>query len=97
MANADAFPALGAAWYEQGFERVLVTLAATFRRLTDQGVLRTDDPGPAAHHVAGLLLWIPVNQAMFRGSAQHTEADLDLYATTGVRAFLAAYRAPITP
>ncbi|MCT4354729.1 TetR/AcrR family transcriptional regulator [Streptomyces sp. Je 1-79] len=97
IANADAFPALGAAWYEQGFERVLVTLAATFRHLTDQGVLRADDPVLAAHHFAGLLLWIPVNQAMFHGSAQHTEADLDLYATAGARTFLAAYRAPVTP
>ncbi|MFG2430045.1 TetR/AcrR family transcriptional regulator [Streptomyces sp. NPDC048590] len=97
IANADAFPALGAAWYEQGFERVLVTLAATFRSLTDRGVLRTDDPVLAAHHFAGLLLWIPVNQAMFHGDARHTEADLDLYATAGTRAFLAAYRAPATP
>ncbi|MFG2867891.1 TetR/AcrR family transcriptional regulator [Streptomyces sp. NPDC048338] len=97
IANADAFPALGAAWYEQGFERVLVTLAATFRHLTDQGVLHADDPVLAAHHFAGLVLWIPVNQAMFHGSAQHTEADLDLYATAGARAFLAAYRAPVTP
>ncbi|MFJ2893994.1 TetR/AcrR family transcriptional regulator [Streptomyces sp. NPDC087218] len=97
IANADAFPALGAAWYERGFERVLVTLAATFRRLTEQGVLRTDEPALAAHHFVGLLLWIPVNQAMFHGSAQHTEADLDLYATAGVRTFLAAYRAPTTP
>ncbi|MFE0699293.1 TetR/AcrR family transcriptional regulator [Streptomyces sp. NPDC058872] len=97
IANADAFPALGAAWYERGFERVLLTLAATFRQLADRGALRTDDPVLAAHHFAGLLLWIPVNQAMFHGSAQHTEADLDLYATAGVRAFLAAYRAPVTP
>ncbi|MFC8274572.1 TetR/AcrR family transcriptional regulator [Streptomyces sp. NPDC057271] len=97
IANAGAFPALGAAWYEHGFERVLATLAATFERLTDRGALRTDDPMLAAHHFAGLLLWIPVNRAMFHGSAQHTEADLDRYATAGVRAFLAAYRAPGAP
>ncbi|MFB7940812.1 TetR/AcrR family transcriptional regulator [Streptomyces sp. NPDC056049] len=97
IANADAFPALGAAWYEQGFERVLVTLAATFRSLTDRGVLRTDDPVLAAHHFAGLLLWIPLNQAMFHDEARHTETDLDLYATAGTRAFLAAYRAPAAP
>ncbi|MFE0604170.1 TetR/AcrR family transcriptional regulator [Streptomyces sp. NPDC058892] len=94
IANADTFPALGAAWYEHGFERVLATLAAAFERLTGQGALRTDDPVLAAHHFAGLLLWIPVNQAMFHGGARHTEADLDLYATAGVRTFLAAYRAP---
>lgn len=37
-------------------------------------------------------MWIPVNQAMFHGGPQHTQADLDHYATAGVRTFLAAYR-----
>ncbi|GAA4205586.1 TetR/AcrR family transcriptional regulator [Actinocatenispora rupis] len=92
IANADTFPELGATWYEQGFERVLGTLADTFRRLTEKGVLHADEPLLAAHHFAGLLLWIPVNRAMFHGSPQHTEAELDHYATAGVRAFLAAYR-----
>ncbi|MEL5955212.1 TetR/AcrR family transcriptional regulator [Streptomyces sp. CLV115] len=91
IANADAFPELGTAWYEQGFERVLVTLAETFRHLTEEGLLRTDDAMLAAHHFSGLLLWIPVNKAMFHGSTQHTEADLDHYAAAGVRAFLAAH------
>jgi TetR/AcrR family transcriptional repressor of mexJK operon len=91
IANADAFPELGAAWYEQGFERVLATLAATFQRLTNQGLLKTDDPMLAAHHFAGLLLWIPVNRAMFHGGAQHSEADLNRYAEGGIRTFLAAY------
>ncbi|MEV6837186.1 TetR/AcrR family transcriptional regulator [Streptomyces sp. NPDC051133] len=92
IANAEAFPDLGTAWYEKGFERVLATLAATFKRLADQGLLRMDDPLLAANHFAGLLLWIPVNKAMFTGSPQHTEADLDHYTAAGVRAFLAAYR-----
>ncbi|MGA4797490.1 TetR/AcrR family transcriptional regulator [Streptomyces lavendulocolor] len=91
IANAEAFPELGAAWYEQGFERVLATLAATFRRLTDRGLLHTEDPLLAAHHFAGLLLWIPVNRAMFHGGPQHSEDDLDAYAAGGVRAFLAAH------
>jgi TetR/AcrR family transcriptional repressor of mexJK operon len=92
IANADTFPQLGATWYEQGFERVLATLAATFQQLADRGLLRTADPHLAAHHFSGLLLWIPVNQAMFHGSPQHTQDELDLYADAGVRAFLAAYR-----
>ncbi|MFJ2015912.1 TetR/AcrR family transcriptional regulator [Streptomyces nodosus] len=92
IANADTFPELGAAWYEQGFERVLATLAATFQRLADQGLLRIADPELAAHHFSGLLLWIPVNNAMFRGSPQHTQDELDRCAVAGVRAFLAAYR-----
>ncbi|GHF42180.1 TetR family transcriptional regulator [Streptomyces mashuensis] len=92
VANADSFPELGAAWYEQGFERVLATLADTFRHLADQGLLRIDDATLAANHFSGLLLWIPVNKAMFHGSPQHTQPELDHYATAGVRAFLAAYR-----
>jgi TetR/AcrR family transcriptional repressor of mexJK operon len=74
-----------------GFERVLATLAATFRRLTDRGLLHAEDPLLAAHHFAGLLLWIPVNRAMFHGGPEHGEDDLDAYAAGGVRAFLAAH------
>ncbi|MEU6478120.1 TetR/AcrR family transcriptional regulator [Streptomyces sp. NPDC047017] len=92
IANADTFPELGAAWYRQGFERVLATLADTFRNLADQGLLVIADPLLAADHFAGLLLWIPVNKAMFHGGPQHTQDDLDRYATAGARAFLAAYR-----
>ncbi|MCX5140949.1 MULTISPECIES: TetR/AcrR family transcriptional regulator [unclassified Streptomyces] len=92
IANADAFPELGAAWYGQGFERVLATLAATFERLADEGLLRIEEPALAAHHFSGLLLWVPVNKAMFHGGPRHTQAELDHYATEGVRAFLAAYR-----
>ncbi|MER6273583.1 TetR/AcrR family transcriptional regulator [Streptomyces sp. 900105755] len=92
IANADTFPDLGAAWYEQGFERVLATLADTFQCLADQGLLRIDDALLAANHFSGLLLWIPVNKAMFHGSPQHTQLELDHYADAGVRAFLAAYR-----
>lgn len=91
IANADVFPDLGTEWYERGFERGLATLAATFQRLADQGLLRIDDTLLAANHFSGLLLWIPVNKAMFTGRAQHTEADLDRYAAAGTRVFLAAY------
>ncbi|MFB6551267.1 TetR/AcrR family transcriptional regulator [Streptomyces sp. NPDC056405] len=92
IANADVFPDLGTEWYERGFQRGLTTLAATFQRLTEQGLLRIDDTLLAANHFSGLLLWIPVNKAMFTGSAQQTEADLDRYAAEGARVFLAAYR-----
>ncbi|AOP48031.1 TetR/AcrR family transcriptional regulator [Streptomyces lydicus] len=92
IANADTFPDLGATWYEQGFERVLATLAETFQRLADRGLLRIDDPVLAAHHFSGLLLWIPVNRAMFHGSPQHNESELEHYADAGIRTFLAAYR-----
>ncbi|MFI6287317.1 TetR/AcrR family transcriptional regulator [Streptomyces sp. NPDC051018] len=94
IANADAFPELGQAWYEQGFERGMATLAETFQRLADHGVLRIDDALLAANHFAGLLLWIPVNRAMFTGRPQHTDAELDRCATAGAHAFLTVYGVP---
>jgi TetR/AcrR family transcriptional regulator, mexJK operon transcriptional repressor len=95
IANADHFPDLGRAWYERGFERVLATLAGSFQRLADRGLLQLDDPLLAAHHFVGQLLWIPVNQVMFTGDTQfETEADIQRYADAAVRAFLTGYGPP---
>ncbi|MEV0160465.1 TetR/AcrR family transcriptional regulator [Nonomuraea fuscirosea] len=92
VAEADRFPDLGRTWYEAGFERSLRTMAASFARLAERGLLRTDDPELAAQHFVGLLLWIPVNKAMFWGGADHyTEADLEHLAQAAVAAFLRAY------
>jgi TetR/AcrR family transcriptional repressor of mexJK operon len=55
-------------------------------------LLLIDDPFVAANHFAGLLLWIPVNRAMFTGSNQvASKVELDRYADAAVRTFLAAY------
>lgn len=91
IANAHTFPELGAAWYERGFQRVLRTLATRFEELTRAKVLRADQPTLAAEHFCGLLLWIPLNWAMFTGALSFTEDELDEYANAAVRAFLAAY------
>lgn len=92
IANADLFPELGRAWYKRGFERVVVTLATHFRRLTEQGLLRVDDPLLAAHHFVGLVLWIPMNQAMFTGDYQpKAKGDIANYADSAVQAFLVGY------
>lgn len=92
IANADRLPELGRAWYEQGFERVLATLATCFRRLADHQLLHLDDPLLAANHFVGMLLWIPVNRAMFTGNAHpFNKARLEHYADAAVQAFLAAY------
>lgn len=93
IANADRFPELGRTWYERGFERVLDTLATSFRGLADRGWLRKGDQSVAANHFVGLLLWIPMNKAMFMGDKQATpEAQLERHAKAAVTAFLAAYR-----
>jgi hypothetical protein len=92
IANADRFPDLGRTWYEQGFERVLATLANCFHRLAEDKLLHVDDPLLAANHFVGMLLWIPVNQAMFTGNVRHrTKTELEHYADAAVRAFLNAY------
>ena len=92
IANADRFPDLGRTWYQNGFEQVLATLADSFQRLADRELLRTDDPMLAAHHFVGLLLWIPVNEAMFTGDISgRTEAELEGSADAAVRAFLQGY------
>lgn len=92
IANADLFPDLGRAWYERGFERVLATLGTHFQRLTKQGLLKVDDPLLAAHHFVGLLLWMPMNQAMFTGDyGPRSEAEIASHAESAVRAFLVGY------
>ena len=94
IANADRMPELGRTWYEQGFERVLGTLATSFAALSRRRSAVLEDPLIAAHHFVGLLLWIPVNQAMFTGNDEpYTKAALDRYADAAVSAFLAAYGA----
>jgi TetR/AcrR family transcriptional repressor of mexJK operon len=93
---ADRFPDVGRRWYEQGFERVLASLAGSFSQLDHLGLLDVDDAETAAHHFVGMLLWIPINKAMFTGddtapSPTHTAS----YAQAATRAFLNAYRPTI--
>jgi TetR/AcrR family transcriptional regulator, mexJK operon transcriptional repressor len=89
IASADMFPELGRIWYEQGFMRGMEALAGCFRSLRAQGRLQIDDPLLAANHFAGLLLWVPVNYAMFTGDDRPmTQADLGRHAEAAVRSFL---------
>ena len=91
MANAERFPDVGRSWYEQGFDRVLVTLGSSFRSLADRKLLRIEDPLLAANHFVGMLLWIPINKAMYTGDYRSTPRELEVFATAAVRAFLAGY------
>ncbi|WP_027165716.1 TetR/AcrR family transcriptional regulator [Mesorhizobium sp. WSM3224] len=91
IANADRMPQLGRSWYDKGFERMLASVAACFQKLTSRGLLRTSDPRLAASHFFGMLLWIPMNEAMFTGSNRRSKADLERHADASVEAFLAAY------
>ncbi len=92
IANADRMPSLGREWYEQGFGRVLATLASCFRNLGEKRLLRIEDPLLAANHFVGMLLWIPLNEAMFTGNTKpRKKAELDRLAAAAARTFLAAY------
>lgn len=92
IANAERLPEVASIWFERGFQRVLKTLASCFERLAEQKALQLDDPLLAADHFVGLLLWIPINRAMFTGNSKSsTKADLRKYADAAVGAFLRAY------
>jgi TetR/AcrR family transcriptional repressor of mexJK operon len=52
------------------------------------------DPLLAAHHFVGMLLWIPLNQAMFNAQRSiRNEAELKRHVAAAVRAFLHGYGA----
>lgn len=94
IASASQFPELGRVWYERGFERVLATLADCFARLTDRGVLQMTNPARAAEHFVGMLLWIPLNKAMFTGNeTPYSQAELHEHADAAVDAFLSTHKA----
>jgi TetR/AcrR family transcriptional regulator, mexJK operon transcriptional repressor len=92
IANADRFPELGRSWYDEGFARVLATLAQCFERMHAAGALEIADASLAANHFVGMLLWIPINKAMFTGNEKpYSTEELEAMAESSVRAFLAAY------
>ena len=92
IGEAGRFPELGRAFYERGPGRTIAALATTFEGLAGRGLLQLDDPLLAAEHFNWLILSTPLNQAMLSGNNEPpAPADLDRYADTGVRAFLAAY------
>ena len=91
IAESSRFPELGRTFYERGPERTIAALATAFERLTERGVLNIDDPRLAAAHFNWLVMSIPLNQAMLRGTDEPASPDeLDTYADTGVRTFTRA-------
>ena len=91
ISNADRMPQLGRSWYENGFERMLASMASCFDMLSRQGLMQVGDARLAASHFFGMLLWIPMNEAMFMGSNPRSTAELERYADASVEAFLVTY------
>jgi TetR/AcrR family transcriptional repressor of mexJK operon len=95
IAEAGRFPALARTYYERVPERVLITLATHLQRLAERGLLHVDDARLAADHFAALILYVPMDKAMFRSNNESlTAAELERLADQGVRVFLAAYGRP---
>ena len=93
IAEADRFPDVGTAWFEGPFDRTLVILGEAMQRLADRGLLlNLSDPTRAAYQFAGLVMYQPMNQVMFAGTAAIPPADkLDRIADSAVDMFLATY------
>jgi TetR/AcrR family transcriptional repressor of mexJK operon len=93
IAEAERFPEIGRAWFDRGFDRALVILGESLQRLADRGLLKgLEDPTLAADQFAGLVLYRPMNQAMFAGTDAIPPADtLDRIADAAVDVFLASY------
>ncbi|MDN5861786.1 MAG: TetR/AcrR family transcriptional regulator [Pseudonocardia sp.] len=93
LAEADRFPAVSGAWYENGFQHSLVLLGKALARMAERGLLRTlADPTLAAYQLAGLVMYKPMNQLMFAGTdARPAAAELTTIADRAVEVFLAAY------
>lgn len=97
ISSAAEFPELGSAWYERGFGRALETLASSFTSLHSRGLLNVPEPQRAAEYFVGMLLWIPLNKAMFTGDeAAYTEVELHHRADLAVSTFLRLHRLPNT-
>jgi TetR/AcrR family transcriptional repressor of mexJK operon len=94
IGEADRFPELGRTFYERGPSRTIDAIATAFERLAERGLLDLEDPLLAAQHFNWLIMSIPLNRAMLLGDDEPpARADLERYADSGVRVFLAAYGA----
>ena len=76
VAEADRFPEISATWFEGAFHQSIVLLGESMTRLADRGLLRPlADPTLAAYQFAGLVMYKPMNQAMFAGTDARLDAE----------------------
>jgi TetR/AcrR family transcriptional repressor of mexJK operon len=94
IGEAGRLPELGRTYEQRGPQRAISALTTAFNRLAEKGMLRLDDPALAASHFNWLVLAIPLNHAMLSGDNRPLRQDeLQRYADSAVRIFLAAHRA----
>jgi TetR/AcrR family transcriptional repressor of mexJK operon len=92
IAEAGRFPELADSYYERVPQRTLATLASQLQSLAERGLLQLDDSRLAAYHFAALILWMPLDRALFRADDESVPpAELERLADAAFRVFLAAY------
>src|SRR5437867_6025727 len=78
IGEAGRFPDLARTYYERVPEVMVAELASSLGHLAERGQLRLDDPQVAARHFVALILWIPLDRAMFVADGDGpTPADLE--------------------
>jgi TetR/AcrR family transcriptional repressor of mexJK operon len=94
IAEAQRFPELGRTFHDLGPGRTIAALAETFAALTRQGRLTAGDAELAATQFNWLVMAVPINRAMLLGVDHPPSArEINRWADSGVRTFLAAYAA----
>jgi len=91
IAEVSRFPELGEALYSGGPGRAIISLAATFERLAECGVLAIRNPSLAASQFNWLVMSAPLNRAFGR-RCDSEASELQKHAAESVQLFLAAYR-----
>jgi TetR/AcrR family transcriptional repressor of mexJK operon len=94
IAEAERFPDLARAYFEQAPARAIEVIAVALTRYQAEGLLGPGDPGLAAAHFAYLTLAIPLDRAQFHPGERPSPDERDRLAAEAVRIFLAAYPAP---
>jgi TetR/AcrR family transcriptional regulator, mexJK operon transcriptional repressor len=92
IGESSRFPDMAKEYYARAPERFFEIFAAGLERFAERGLLNVPDPARAARHFAALVLWIPVDRALFVTDAQTPNSDeLVRLADAAVEVFLAAY------
>ena len=92
IGESTRFPRLAREYYARAPERFFSIFAAALKRFARQGRLNVPDPQIAARHFAALVLWIPVDRALFITDEAAPKPDaLIAIADAAVDVFLGAY------
>ncbi|MDW7710500.1 MAG: TetR/AcrR family transcriptional regulator [Deferrisomatales bacterium] len=90
VANAKPLPSLARLWYESGPKTTMEGLADYFRKETDEGRLRVENPGRAAAFFLGMIIF-KGHLTMSIGAALPGGEELHDIVRGAVDVFLSAY------